>query len=226
MTEAVRRRPYSVVLLDEIEKAHPEVFNTLLQVLDDGRLTDSQGRVVDFKNAVIVMTSNVGAREITQDKSLGFRGDRRADMQTERAYESMRSRVMDELKRTFRPEFLNRVDDVIVFHSLSREQIRMIVELMLDQVNKQLHSQGMRLEATDDARDLIASEGFDINYGARPLRRAIQRMIEDPLSEEVLLGRFSEGDVIGTEVADGKIIFRKVEVPEESEKKEEALAVS
>jgi len=226
LTEAVRRRPYSVVLLDEIEKAHPEVFNTLLQVLDDGRLTDSQGRVVDFKNAVIIMTSNVGAREITQDKGLGFRGDRRADMQTERAYESMRSRVMDELKRTFRPEFLNRVDDVIVFHSLSREQIRLIVQLMLDQVNKQLHSQGMRLEATDEARDLIATEGFDITYGARPLRRAIQRMIEDPLSEEVLLGRFSEGDVIGTEVADGKIIFRKVEVPEEAEKKEEALAVS
>jgi ATP-dependent Clp protease ATP-binding subunit ClpC len=216
LTEAVRRRPYSVVLLDEIEKAHPEVFNTLLQVLDDGRLTDSQGRVVDFKNAVIIMTSNVGAREITQDKGLGFRGDRRADMQTERAYESMRSRVMDELKRTFRPEFLNRVDDVIVFHSLSREQIRLIVQLMLDQVNKQLAVQGMRLEVTEETRDLIASEGWDMNYGARPLRRAIQRLIEDPLSEEVLLGRFSEGDVIRAEVADGKIIFRKAEVPEEA----------
>lgn len=215
LTEAVRRRPYSVVLLDEIEKAHPEVFNILLQVLDDGRLTDSQGRVVDFKNAVIIMTSNVGAREITQEKGLGFRGDRRADSQSERAYESMRTRVMDEMKRTFRPEFLNRVDDIIVFHSLTREQIFQIVNLMLAQVNKQLKTQGMHLDVNDDVRDLIAREGFDVNYGARPLRRAVQRFIEDPLSEEVLLGRFSDGDSIHADVEDEKIIFRKVEVPAE-----------
>lgn len=221
LTEAVRRKPYSVVLLDEIEKAHPEVFNVLLQVLDDGRLTDSQGRVIDFKNTVIIMTSNVGAREINSDRStIGF-GDRSvARQQTQRQYESMRNRVMEELKRTFRPEFLNRIDDVVVFHPLTSDQILEIVELMLAVVNKQLGAQGMHLEVNTETRELLAKEGWDENYGARPLRRAIQRLIEDPLSEEVLLGRFSAGDVIRTEVQDGRIVFRKAELPELPEPEE------
>jgi ATP-dependent Clp protease ATP-binding subunit ClpC len=214
LTEAVRRKPYSVVLLDEVEKAHPEVFNVLLQVLDDGRLTDSQGRKVDFKNTVIIMTSNVGAREITDRKGFGFQVEAAIGRQTEAQYESMRNRVMEELKRAFRPEFLNRVDDVIVFHQLTQEQILQIVELMLSNVNKQLGNQDMHLDTTQEVKELLAREGWDPNYGARPLRRAIQRLIEDPLSEEVLLGRFSAGDLIRAEAEDGKIIFRKADLPE------------
>ncbi|MBI3911797.1 MAG: ATP-dependent Clp protease ATP-binding subunit, partial [Armatimonadetes bacterium] len=192
-------------------------FNILLQLLDEGRLTDAHGRTVNFKNTVVIMTSNVGARDITQGRDIGgFRGSEpRQERQTERAYESMRHRVMDELKRTFRPEFLNRVDDVIVFHQLSHEEIKQIVDLMLAQVNKQLTAQGMALVCTEEVKDHLAQEGFDIAYGARPLRRAVQRMIEDPLSEEVLLGRFSDGDAIRAELVDGKIIFRKAEVPKE-----------
>jgi ATP-dependent Clp protease ATP-binding subunit ClpC len=208
LTEAVRRRPYSVVLLDEIEKAHPEVFNILLQMMEDGRLTDSQGRVIDFKNTVIIMTSNVGAQNINQERSIGYKRDL-PKAESERAYESMRNRVMDELKRTFRPEFLNRVDDVIVFHSLTQEEIRQIVDLLLRAVNKQLVPQGMKLEVTDKVRDLVAREGWDQAYGARPLKRAVQRLIEDALSEEVLLGRFSEGDTILADVEDDKIVFTK-----------------
>jgi len=213
LTEAVRRKPYSIVLLDEIEKAHPEVFNVLLQVLDDGRLTDSQGRLVDFKNTVIIMTSNVGAREIGERTSIGFGlGERdNRGRQTERQYESMRNRVMEELKRAFRPEFLNRIDDVIVFHPLTPEQINQIVELMMAQVNRQLAAQGMRIDSSQAAKDFLAGEGWDPNYGARPLRRAVQRLVEDPLAEEVLLGRFSAGDAIYIDVEDGKIIFHKIE---------------
>jgi ATP-dependent Clp protease ATP-binding subunit ClpC len=208
LTEAVRRRPYSVVLLDEIEKAHPEVFNILLQMMEDGRLTDSQGRIVDFKNVVIIMTSNVGAQKLNEERDIGLRRERPREL-TERAYESMRNRVMDELKRTFRPEFLNRVDDVIVFHPLTQEEINQIVDLMLKQVNKQLKVQGMSLEVTPEVKELLAKEGYDPNYGARPLRRAVQRVIEDPLSEEVLLGRFTEGDTIMASIEDEKVIFKK-----------------
>jgi len=227
LTEAVRRKPYSVVLLDEVEKAHPDVFNVLLQVLDDGRLTDAQGRTVDFKNSVLIMTSNVGAREIGERTVIGFADrDPRAGRQTERQYESMRNRVMEELKRTFRPEFLNRIDDVIVFHSLSPEQIQQIVDLMLAQVNRQLRVQGMQLEVTQETRELLATEGWDANFGARPLRRTIQRLIEDPLSEEVLLGRFGAGDVIRVETEDGKAIFRKAETPDLPDEGPPALAAS
>jgi ATP-dependent Clp protease ATP-binding subunit ClpC len=209
----VRRRPYSVVLLDEIETAHPEVFNILLQMMQDGRLTDSQGRIVDFKNTVIIMTSNVGAQMLSQEKRLGFNQDERPREQSERAYESMRNRVMEELKRAFRPEFLNRVDESIVFHQLTRDEIHQIVDLMVKQVNKQLKAQGMLLTVDDAVKDVLSSEGFDPNYGARPLRRAVQRMIEDPLSEQVLLGRFSEGDRIEGFVEDGQVAFRKAEAP-------------
>jgi ATP-dependent Clp protease ATP-binding subunit ClpC len=213
LTEAVRRQPYSVVLLDEIEKAHPEVFNILLQVMEDGRLTDSQGRIVDFKNVVMIMTSNIGAQLISGDGGMGFRSTRKVD-EDERAYESMKNRVTEEMKKVFRPEFLNRVDEVIVFHSLTSQQIFQIVELMLGRVREQLKSQGMDLVTSNDVNEILAKEGFDPTFGARPLRRAVQRLIEDPLSEEILLGRFNVGDTISAELVDGKVIFKKAEKPE------------
>ncbi|MDH7602503.1 MAG: ATP-dependent Clp protease ATP-binding subunit [Armatimonadota bacterium] len=208
LTEAVRRRPYSVILLDEIEKAHPEVFNILLQVMEDGRLTDSQGRVVDFKNTIIIMTSNIGAQSITSGPGIGFR-ELKSAAETQRSYESMRNRIMDEIKRTFRPEFLNRVDEIIVFHQLTMEEVLQIVDLMINRVRQELSHQGMDLEVTQEVRELLAQEGYDPQFGARPLRRAVQRLIEDPLAEEILLGRFTAGDTIRAEVEDGKIFFTK-----------------
>lgn len=206
LTEAVRRKPYSVVLLDEIEKAHPEVFNILLQVLEDGRLTDTHGRTVDFRNTVIIMTSNVGAHLLRRETSLGFRVETESD-----AYASMKNKVLDELKRTFRPEFLNRVDEIIVFHPLSKEDIKKIVDLMIRDLAKRLAERDVYIEVTEAARDLLAEEGFDENYGARPLRRAIQRLVEDRLSEEVLKGTFKPGDRVIVDAAEGKIVVRKAE---------------
>lgn len=213
LTEAVRRQPYSVVLFDEIEKAHPEVFNILLQVMEDGRLTDAQGRVIDFKNTVLIMTSNIGAQLISGDGGMGFRSAKKVD-ENARAYEGMKNRVVEEMKKVFRPEFLNRVDEVIVFHSLTAQQILEIVDLMLGQVRERLKGNGMGLEASVDVKEVLAKEGFDPAFGARPLRRAIQRVIEDPLSEEILLGRFSDGDTIMAELEDGKVIFKKAEKEE------------
>ena len=209
LTEAVRRNPFSVVLLDEIEKAHPEVFNILLQVMEDGRLTDSQGRVVDFKNVILIMTSNVGAREIQGGRTMGFARDMSAETFN---YDSMKNRVQDELKRVFRPEFLNRVDETIVFHPLTHEQILQIVDLMLARVKKQIGSQGMDLEVTPGVKELIGKEGFDPQYGARPLRRAVQRLIEDPLSEQFLLGKFEANDTVVLDVDPEdatKLVFHK-----------------
>ncbi len=196
LTEAVRRRPYSVVLLDEIEKAHPDVFNLLLQVLEDGRLTDSQGRQVDFKNCVIIMTSNVGATGMTTTTDIGFRPQKLTNEDTIKAYERMKSRVLEEVKQTFRPEFLNRVDEVIVFHQLSREEIEKIVTLELDKVIREVRAQEMELKVTDAAKILLARKGWDPQFGARPLRRAIQRMVEDEIAEEMLKGVFGSGDHI------------------------------
>jgi ATP-dependent Clp protease ATP-binding subunit ClpC len=227
LTEAVRRQPYSVILLDEIEKAHPEVFNILLQVMEDGRLTDSQGRVVDFKNTVIIMTSNVGAQLINRDKGIGFRNTVPQD-EDEKSYESMKNRINEELKRVFRPEFINRVDETIVFHSLTSKDIHQIVDLMLGNVRKQVTQQGMELLVTDAVVDRLSTEGYDPQFGARPLRRAVQRLIEDPLSEEVLLGRFTHGDTIRAEL-DGEgekavVIFRKVDTPNVDADEDAALA--
>jgi ATP-dependent Clp protease ATP-binding subunit ClpC len=196
LTEAVRRRPYSVVLLDEIEKAHPDVFNLLLQVLEDGRLTDSQGRQVDFKNSVIMMTSNVGATGMTTSTDIGFRPERMSTADEAKAYERMKNRVMEEVKQTFRPEFLNRVDEVLVFHQLTRDQIEKIVTLELNKVVREVRAQEMELKVTDAAKKVLARKGWDPEFGARPLRRAIQRMVEDELAEEMLKGRFSSGDHI------------------------------
>ena len=197
LTEAVRRRPYSVVLLDEIEKAHPDVFNMLLQILDEGRLTDNKGRTVDFKNTVIIMTSNVGAPLIPA-------GD-----EMEREYERIEGLLMDELKQAFRPEFLNRVDEIIVFHALTRAQLRQIVELLVEKVQRQIAAQGMTLEVSPEAEDLIADAGYDTQFGARPLKRALRRLLENPLSRELLQGAFVEGDTVRVTVADGALAFGK-----------------
>jgi len=214
LTEAVRRRPYSVVLLDEIEKAHPEIFNVLLQILDDGRLTDAQGRTVDFKNCVIIMTSNIGAPQIERSTpALGFRAIADEKAEQERTYERMREQVLEELKRTFRPEFLNRIDEVIVFRPLTKEQMRAIVEILLERVRREVRGQGLELEFTDAAKDLLVQQGFDPTYGARPLRRAIQRLVEDPLSDELLRGRFAAGDVVLVDARGDRLTFeRKREV--------------
>ncbi len=218
LSEAVRRNPYSVVLLDEIEKAHPEVYNLLLQIMEDGRLTDSHGRVIDFKNVILIMTSNLGARAIQGEREMGFRGlanpiDRKVDDAARaRQMESVKGRITDELKRAFRPEFLNRVDETIIFHALSADEIKQVVELMLDRVAKQIAMKGMDFSVTEKAKELLAKEGFDPQYGARPLRRAVQRLVEDPLAEEVLLGRFDANDTVVVDVAeddDTKITFRK-----------------
>src|SRR3989475_5783170 len=180
LTEAVRRKPFSVVLFDEIEKAHPDVFNTLLQILEDGRLTDAQGRTVDFKNTVIIMTSNLGTADLRKTK-LGF-----GNVDGEVTYDHMKERVTEELKRSFRPEFLNRIDEVIVFHELTREEVKSIIDMnhMIGRVREQLHGQGLGLELTDSAKEFLAEKGYDPQLGARPLRRAIQRYVEDPLSEK------------------------------------------
>ncbi len=200
LTEAVRRRPYSVVLLDEIEKAHPDVFNLLLQVLEDGRLTDSQGRVVDFKNSVIIMTSNVGATGMATSTEIGFRPSKDQNVDEAKAYERMKSKVLDEVKHVFRPEFLNRVDETVVFHPLTMEQIKQIVGLELAKVVHEVKVQEMDLEATEDAKALLAKKGWDPQFGARPLRRAIQREVEDALAEEMLKGTFKAGDRILSEI--------------------------
>ncbi|MDG5788146.1 ATP-dependent protease ATP-binding subunit ClpC [Evansella sp. AB-P1] len=198
LTEKVRRKPYSVVLLDEIEKAHPEVFNILLQVLEDGFLTDSKGRRVDFRNTAIIMTSNVGASTLRQSKSLGFTAQ--MDGQD---YKDMKGKVMTELKKAFRPEFLNRIDETIVFHSLEKEHIKQIVSLMADQLKKRLSEQGIEFELSEEAKAKIADEGFDPEYGARPLRRALQKEVEDRLSEELLRGTISKGQNVKMGVKDG-----------------------
>ncbi|KRE93872.1 ATP-dependent Clp protease ATP-binding subunit ClpC [Paenibacillus sp. Soil766] len=207
LTEKVRRKPYSVVLLDEIEKAHPEVFNILLQVLEDGRLTDSKGRTVDFRNTLIIMTSNVGADMIKKNSSLGFT----AALDAGKDYSNMKDKVMGELKKSFRPEFLNRIDEIIVFHSLDEAHIAQIVSLMADDLRKRLKEQEVDFLLTDKAKMFLAKEGFDPTYGARPLRRAIQKHIEDRLSEELLRGNISKGDSLTIDENEGELVVLKGE---------------
>ena len=208
LTEQVRRHPYSVILLDEIEKAHPEVFNILLQMLEDGHLTDAQGRRVDFRNTVIIMTSNVGATMIEKTGRLGFVTET-AESIEKGEYERMKDRVMTELRRTFRPEFLNRIDEVIVFHALNKEHIKSIVELMLNELTKKLADQEIRVEYTAQAKDFLSDEGFDAEFGARPLRRAIQRHVENVLSEKLLAGEFKENDTILIDAEGKELTFNK-----------------
>ncbi len=199
LTKAVRRKPYSVVLLDEIEKAHPDVFNILLQVLDEGHLTDNTGRVIDFKNTVIIMTSNLGARDIGKGKGLGFHTP--SDQSN---YDVIEGKVTEEINRAFNPEFINRLDEIIVFHPLTREQIGQIIRNLLQELETRLAEDGLVLRMTDEAIDFLIEHGFDQKFGARPIRRAIQRYLEDPLSEKMLAGEFSAGDEIEASVADDK----------------------
>jgi len=194
LTEAVRRKPYSVILLDEVEKAHPDVFNILLQVLDDGRLTDGQGRTVDFKNCVIIMTSNLGSQRVH-----GHDGD----------YQSMKDLVMESVTDHFRPEFINRVDDIVVFHALGQEQVRAIANIQIETLRKRLINQEIKLDIGSEALDLVGQAGFDPVYGARPLKRSIQELIENPLAERLLSGDFVSGDVVVVQVNDGQLSFVK-----------------
>ena len=206
LTEKVRRHPYSVVLFDEIEKAHPDVFNILLQILDDGRLTDSKGRTVDFKNTILIMTSNVGAKTIKKQKTLGF-GTPDKDKKERDEYDKRKENIMSELKKQFRPEFLNRIDDIIVFHSLNKEDISQIVKLMCKTLVKRLDEMTIKLEMDEDAIDLIAKSGFDLEYGARPLKRSIQKELENELSELILQGTIKSGDIVEATVKEGKMTF-------------------
>lgn len=208
LTEKVRRNPYSVILFDEIEKAHPEVFNILLQILEDGILTDGKGKTVNFKNTIIIMTSNVGASTINKQKSLGFAVS--SEDERENEYEKMKDNMMEELKHSFRPEFINRIDDIIVFHKLNEENINEIVKLMLKVVSNRLEENGIKLNFTEEAKDLLAKEGYDSNYGARPLRRTITKKVEDNLSEEILKGNVSKGDKVRVATSDDKLVFERV----------------
>jgi ATP-dependent Clp protease ATP-binding subunit ClpC len=207
LTEAVRRKPFSVVLFDEIEKAHPDVFNTLLQILEEGRLTDAQGRSVDFRNTLLIMTSNLGTADLRK-ASVGFgRSDEAV------SYERMKEKVNDALKQHFRPEFLNRIDDVIVFHELSIDEVTQIVDLMIKRTADQLMSQGLGLELTQAAKEWLSRKGYDPTLGARPLRRALQRYVEDPLSEQILYKKFHAGEIVVVDIdteAD-EIVFSSVE---------------
>lgn len=209
LTEKVRRKPYSVILFDEIEKAHPEVFNILLQILEDGILTDGKGKTVNFKNTIVILTSNVGAAQIKKQKSLGFSANNNDESETE--YEKMKDNIMEELKRSFRPEFLNRIDDIIVFHQLVEEDLQKVVKLMLKSVSERLSDQDINIKFTEEAEKLLVEKGFDANYGARPLRRTITKIVEDKISEEILMGSVHKGDSVLVSVKDKQLEFAKVE---------------
>jgi ATP-dependent Clp protease ATP-binding subunit ClpC len=220
LTESIRRRPYQVVLLDEIEKAHPEAFNMLLQIMEDGHLSDAKGRQVDFRNTILIMTSNVGAEQLNRQAALGFAVPRDDIKHAEAQYEEMKDKILGQLKRTFRPEFLNRVDKVLVFRALTKEDLRLIVDIQVQRLAPRLEEQEIELDVTVAAKDLLASEGYDPDFGARPLRRAITNLLEDPLSEGLLSGRFHPGDVIRVDATDGKIEFEVIERREVSSEPE------
>ena len=206
LSEKVRRNPYSVILFDEIEKAHPDVFNMLLQILDDGHVTDSQGRRIDFKNTVLIMTSNAGAQNIVEPKRLGFSSVTSA----EENYKRMKSGVMDEVRRMFKPEFLNRIDETIVFHALTKEHMGKIVDIMLKTVSDRIHSQmEIRLEVDEAAKTFLINKGYDEKYGARPLRRTLQSEIEDRLAEEILDGHIQKGDTVFVTSEGETLTFRR-----------------
>ncbi|MBC7237887.1 MAG: AAA family ATPase, partial [Chloroflexi bacterium] len=218
LTEAIRRRPYTVVCFDEIEKAHPEAFNMLLQIMEDGKLSDAKGLKVDFSNTIIIMTSNVGSSVITRDMTLGFPTGR-SEEEVADEYKEMKSKLLKELKRLFRPEFLNRVDEIVVFHELTRKDIEKIVDIQIRELNERLGEYHLNLQLTDAGRALLVKEGFDPQFGARPLRRAIQRMVEDPLAEKMLQGVFTEGDTILIDAKEDEIDLRRaypVDEPETS----------
>ncbi|RMF91892.1 MAG: AAA family ATPase, partial [Nitrospinota bacterium] len=202
LTERVRRKPYSVVLLDEIEKAHPDIFHVLLQVMDDGRLTDSYGRTVDFKNVVLIMTSNISGRLIEKNTTLGFQKESEAGV-----IDRMKENIRTELKRTFNPEFLNRIDEIVVFHPLNMEHMLQIVDILLERLNKKLIERGLTVEIDEEAKKWLAAKGYDPAYGARPLKRTLQKYVEDPLTEEVLQGKFKGGGEIEVKLSGDELIF-------------------
>jgi ATP-dependent Clp protease ATP-binding subunit ClpC len=216
LTETVRRRPFTVVCFDEVEKAHPEAVNMLLQIMEDGQLSDAKGHKVDFRNTIILMTSNVGADVIGRSTSLGFATKRSAGERDQEDYDEMKDKVLSELKRIFRPEFLNRVDGVMVFHALNREHIKAIVDLEIEKLCERLSSHELELQLSDEAQEYLAEEGYDPKLGARPLRRVIQTQVEDTLSEAVLEGRFGEGDTVIAYIKDGEIAFRAAETQEDA----------
>jgi ATP-dependent Clp protease ATP-binding subunit ClpC len=215
LTEAIRRRPFSIVVFDEIEKAHPEAFNMLLQIMEEGGLSDARGRKVDFRNTILILTSNIGAEMIKRQGSLGFAVPKDEQADAKREYDEMRDRLLEELKRTFRPEFLNRVDSVIVFHALSREEIHQIVDLELEKVRTRLTEYEIELQVTEAAQEALAEEGYSEEYGARPLRRVIQNRIEDALSDAILAGKFEGGDTILVDVEDDDIVLSQAKAVEE-----------
>jgi ATP-dependent Clp protease ATP-binding subunit ClpC len=216
LTEAVRRKSYCCILLDEIEKAHPDVFNILLQIFDDGHLTDAKGRRVDFRNSIIIMTSNIGAELIRKGHGIGFatRSDE-AKMQ-QQSYDTMKDKLLGEVKKAFKPEFLNRIDSVVVFHPLNKEQIRQIVDLMLATVTKQLAEKEIKIKVSLEAKDFLGKKGYDEVYGARPLRRVIQEMVEDKISEDILRGHFKAGDTISVDLEEEQIVVNAAP-PEDEE---------
>jgi ATP-dependent Clp protease ATP-binding subunit ClpC len=216
LTEAVRRRPYSVILFDEIEKAHPEAFNTLLQIMEDGHLSDAKGKRVDFRNTILILTSNVGAELIKRESGLGFAVKKEDQATEESNYQKMRKKVVDEMERTFRPEFRNRLDGMIIFRALNKQEIAQIVDLLMVQVEERLQEHEIKLLITDAAKEVLAEEGYDPDFGARPLRRVIQHRIEDALSEGILAGQYAFGDTIQADAEDGKIIFRVIEKSQEA----------
>ncbi|MHB8276642.1 MAG: AAA family ATPase, partial [Candidatus Humimicrobiaceae bacterium] len=203
LTEMVRRKPYCVILLDEIEKAHPDVFNILLQIFEDGHLTDSQGRRVDFKNTVVIMTSNLGAKEIQKNNPLGFQVMDNEDL----SYGEIKKKVMSHLKETFSPEFINRIDEIVVFRKLTKEQIYMIIDLMISRIENQLENQGVGIELTETAKGYLLDKGYDAAMGARPMRRAIQNLIEDPISERIISGEIKPGHKVKISADVGEMVF-------------------
>jgi len=217
LTEAIRRRPYSIVVFDEIEKAHPEAFNMLLQIMEEGHLSDARGRMVDFRNAIIVMTSNVGADVIKRQSSLGFEIPKEDDAAEQTEYKEMRKKLMDSLRRAFRPEFLNRVDATIVFRSLNKAEITEIVTLLMDRVRERVKEHDLGVTLTDAAREYLADEGYDPEYGARPLRRVIQNQIEDRLSDGLLSGEFPAGSVVTVDYDGEDLVFSAQKVEDEPE---------
>jgi ATP-dependent Clp protease ATP-binding subunit ClpC len=214
LTEAIRRHPYSIIVFDEIEKAHPEAHNMLLKIMEEGHLSDARGHKVDFRNAIFVMTSNIGADMIKRQSTLGFALKRDEQTEERLAYDEMRKKLTDSLKRVFRPEFINRLDSVIVFRSLNKQDIQQIVELEVNKVGKRLEENQIRLEITPAALDMIADLGYDPDMGARPLRRVIQQKVEDPLSDALLSGEFVDGDAIVVDVKDNDIYLRRKQEPE------------
>jgi ATP-dependent Clp protease ATP-binding subunit ClpC len=207
LTEKIRRNPYSIVLLDELEKAHPDVFNILLQILDDGRLTDSHGRVVSFKNTVVIGTSNIGSESIIKETTgIGFGRDT-----SDKRYETIKQDVLREVKKVFKPEFLNRIDDLIVFHQLDKEHIRKIVDLMIDHLKERVKEDSLEIDVSEEAKEKLSQEGFDPFYGARPLKRTIERLVENPLAQKIITNEFKKGDRITIVMKDGEIGFEKSE---------------